>query len=609
MSPGLCSVSKTVSASASWGELDWFDDNVWNPIGVPNATDDVLVTSIPCNDTFGSFLSFETKSTVYTVKSLRFEVGSGTTCRPVLRIQSSVLRIEEDLSMNNYDIVLVLTKGASLIVGGNFFASDGTLMGHGQIRAKSLSFVGANLSPGISGPACPLCRGGIGDNETGILDISTTKGSRFNNSAFWFKIVVPGQFDQVRFSGGLALVNNVRINPISSKEFVGASLNLIVFDSANGTLEFVVPSLRRRFEVFAAHPALLFAKQTGIGVSLRSVFPWMDGCSGCGADEAQLTDPFPMCGSSGTLSITVGFSECSSFLPVSVNACASSLCVHGDCSQVFGGCVCHLQNGFGWSGDQCDVPVCAGDCFGAAHASCTQLSGGSVYPSCVCTPPWSGSTCETVTCSPACSANGTCIASGAGSRCECASGFDGETCTEELVIGTCARACDLHGSCNTTLSVCQCDMFYSGSSCSIAECPSQCSGNGVCLGGDAVPHCECVSGFNGTGCELAVCANGTGDCENGGSCFVEAFTRKCSCPVGFSGPLCQIRLGTFTTAPSDNSAMIGIAVGVTLGVLVLGLMVALTIFFVHKYRVRHYTKTTNASLKDNHMAQMRAGIA
>ncbi len=83
------------------------------------------------------------------------------------------------------------------------------------------------------------------------------------------------------------------------------------------------------------------------------------------------------------------------------------------------------------------------------------------------------------------------------------------------------------GSCIGGLG-CLCDIDFSGPDCSVSGCPSNCSLNGVCMGG----NCSCFFGWGGYACDSMICpsnCSNRGDCNNG----------TCVCNPGFFGANCS----------------------------------------------------------------------
>ena len=116
---------------------------------------------------------------------------------------------------------------------------------------------------------------------------------------------------------------------------------------------------------------------------------------------------------------------------------------------------------------------------------------------------------------------------GAGS-CFCEEGWTGEACTEGACPKTVPmdsangirRMCGGLGQGACVKSECYCRTGFAPPDCSSAECPNDCSGNGVCMDGG---KCACDSGFGGDDCSEPACCDPK--CNNHGECK----TGRCHC--------------------------------------------------------------------------------
>lgn len=99
-----------------------------------------------------------------------------------------------------------------------------------------------------------------------------------------------------------------------------------------------------------------------------------------------------------------------------------------------------------------------------------------------------------------CQNTGQCVTSGGAPHCECAPGFGGDECEQN--VDDCASA--------------------------------PCQNGGVC--GDRVGDyiCACPSGFTGKSCETKATPCEPSPCQSGGTCAEEAGTFVCSCAPGFA---------------------------------------------------------------------------
>jgi hypothetical protein len=147
-------------------------------------------------------------------------------------------------------------------------------------------------------------------------------------------------------------------------------------------------------------------------------------------------------------------------------------------------------------------------------------------------------------CQQFCSGRGTCQYGG---DCLCDAGWQDVDCTARGctngtdptpgATNTGLQQCSGVGICNN--GTCQCFAGYSGSSCSIFECPKSCSGRGTC---DSQSHvCSCDVGYNGTGCELRLeylpCdqSQNCDECGRNPQCVWCASSNKCT-SGGIQGP-------------------------------------------------------------------------
>lgn len=91
-----------------------------------------------------------------------------------------------------------------------------------------------------------------------------------------------------------------------------------------------------------------------------------------------------------------------------------------------------------------------------------------------------------------------------------------ELCNTGMVVDSerCPRACNFNGDCVD--GRCHCFLGFHGHDCSRRSCPSNCTGNGLCLNNGI---CECKTGYTGIDCSTAVCDEQCGlhggVCDNG----------------------------------------------------------------------------------------------
>ncbi|CAK8569593.1 unnamed protein product [Lathyrus sativus] len=91
-----------------------------------------------------------------------------------------------------------------------------------------------------------------------------------------------------------------------------------------------------------------------------------------------------------------------------------------------------------------------------------------------------------------------------------------ELCNTDTVVDSrkCPNACNFNGDCVD--GSCHCFLGFHGHDCSRRSCPSNCTGNGLCLNNGI---CECKPGYTGIDCSTAVCDEQCslhgGVCDNG----------------------------------------------------------------------------------------------
>ncbi|KAL0232208.1 hypothetical protein PCE1_002550 [Barthelona sp. PCE] len=184
-------------------------------------------------------------------------------------------------------------------------------------------------------------------------------------------------------------------------------------------------------------------------------------------------------------------------------------CVHGTCNDTITGdgmCLCDE----GTTGGLCDqtlpgyrienntvIKTCLIDCQGNSFCN-ESLSD----PICVCRAGWSGANCDVPVCNDCagnCVAPDTCVCSGTftGASCdECKNGWEGDLCNVPICNSTC-----VHGTC-VAPERCECDADFRGVLCdeAIPKCPI-CPTNGFC---NKDKECQCKHGWTGDECDEQV---------------------------------------------------------------------------------------------------------
>mmetsp|Transcript_25841 Transcript_25841/g.65146 ORF Transcript_25841/g.65146 Transcript_25841/m.65146 type:complete len:1322 (+) Transcript_25841:220-4185(+) len=232
---------------------------------------------------------------------------------------------------------------------------------------------------------------------------------------------------------------------------------------------------------------------------------------------------------------------------------------HGRCDTVRGVCVCEMQ----YQGKFCEAPQCPGGWqpeIGGFSKSHGKFGKAAWHPcqgrglcdgegKCVCAAGYSGDDCGVRDCAFDCGAHGSCAAETA--TCSCETGWTGPNCRDP----DCKNGCSGKGECvfamNDSPGECRCAAGFAGDDCSVvsfettlATCPNNCSGNGLCMAGT----CSCSPGFFGAACEKEECEDLAmmgpncdlprcpNDCSAKGACM----NGRCSCYAEFLGQDCSI---------------------------------------------------------------------
>ena len=92
---------------------------------------------------------------------------------------------------------------------------------------------------------------------------------------------------------------------------------------------------------------------------------------------------------------------------------------------------------------------------------------------------------------------------------------------------------------NGTGYACDCTPGFTGINCENTYCTGRnCSGNGVCINGNAASSCNCNPGYVGSACQDTYCTNQA--CSNRGRCANGAKGFTCHCGRGFFGKTCSM---------------------------------------------------------------------
>ena len=81
---------------------------------------------------------------------------------------------------------------------------------------------------------------------------------------------------------------------------------------------------------------------------------------------------------------------------------------------------------------------------------------------------------------------------------------------------------------------CQCNSGWTGTNCSVPDCPNECQ-NGAC---NVPNNCVCNDGWSGVNCTQPVCHQ---ECNpTGGQCTAP---DTCTCFIKWTGGLCDVQTG------------------------------------------------------------------
>nr|XP_018667928.2 uncharacterized protein LOC104265851 isoform X1 [Ciona intestinalis] len=146
-----------------------------------------------------------------------------------------------------------------------------------------------------------------------------------------------------------------------------------------------------------------------------------------------------------------------------------------------------------------------------------------------------------------------------GWKCECASGWTGQVCDEDL--DECEdEPCENEGKCSTPefdMYSCECPVGFSGENCetNIDDCKSSpCQNEGSCEDGVDRYDCECVEGYTGEHCETDINECDSNPCQHEGTCTDQVGSFNCSCLDGYEGTQCETDINECQSSPCHNDA-------------------------------------------------------
>ena len=140
---------------------------------------------------------------------------------------------------------------------------------------------------------------------------------------------------------------------------------------------------------------------------------------------------------------------------------------------------------------------------------------------------------------------------------------------------------------------CDCASGWSGQLCQeqVDACATQpCHNNGTCVGSNTGFTCECQPNFVGATCDIPLDYCITQPCQNGGTCVNGVTSYTCRCDAAFAGDHCERAVGTIppaqTLVVTENSFLpLQISLIVCLGVgLPLLVIIVVLLFLLHRRR-------------------------
>nr|XP_006815031.1 PREDICTED: protein crumbs homolog 1-like [Saccoglossus kowalevskii] len=200
-----------------------------------------------------------------------------------------------------------------------------------------------------------------------------------------------------------------------------------------------------------------------------------------------------------------------------------------------------------------------------------------------------------------CRNGGTCTNLPGSYSCDCASGFRGTSCNED--INECNELEDacIHGTCTNTFGsyTCMCNVGYTGATCdlNIDECSSQsCEHNGTCIDEVGGHRCDCTgTGYEGDICNVDIdeCETNQHECQNGGECVNKVGTYNCICSAEYTGVYCEIAAET------------GVSSTIIIVIIILIIILAIILILCCLWKVRDSRKQ-KGKYKPS-MAEMQVG--
>ncbi|KAI4495639.1 hypothetical protein M0802_008474 [Mischocyttarus mexicanus] len=179
--------------------------------------------------------------------------------------------------------------------------------------------------------------------------------------------------------------------------------------------------------------------------------------------------------------------------------------------------------------------------------------------SCICNSGWQGWLCdndinECISYLNPCQHNGVCVNEPGSFRCECLDQFVGQHCEHFRLITCQSEPCKNGSTCTDIVNsktgdnfTCTCMSGFEGTQCDLPYCQVQkCQNGGKCDLLNQTPRCMCPLGYTGLYCEINIddCApdaDGNVSCKNDGKCYDEVNNFTCDCSgTGYTGPDCSL---------------------------------------------------------------------
>ncbi|XP_061173563.1 fibropellin-1-like [Saccostrea echinata] len=220
-----------------------------------------------------------------------------------------------------------------------------------------------------------------------------------------------------------------------------------------------------------------------------------------------------------------------------VDECASSPCVHGNCSNeyLYYECICDP----GYTGVNCENEIDECQSSPCIHGNCSDHLN---HYTCHCLDGYTGINCQTDIneCASSPCVYGNCTDHINGYVCNCMPGYSGIHC--EVDINECQSSPCVHGNCSDHVNhyTCQCYAGFTGTNCQIDidECASSPCIHGNCTDQVNGYTCECIPGYTGVICETEIDECSSSPCKHG-LCIDEINNYICVCDTAYYGRDCS----------------------------------------------------------------------